>query len=75
MKTKHRYTVNYRMSQFGEQKSITIYESSKELAYDQAMWLMIPGEEGTYAYSAWVADVTYKTGRTHTFNTSEGNAY
>lgn len=72
-----KYTVEYRATScMGiESKDITIEASSKVEAYDRAVYEAIPSIEGEMPYSAWVASVQYKNGRSHNFNTFEGKPY
>lgn len=69
------YTVEYRLHEGAEVAEITIMAENKADAYDKAMYEAIPEAAGEYPYSAWVAAVTYKSGKVKTFNAHEGMAY
>lgn len=69
------YTVAYRMYGNADVSYISFLACSKEDAWDRAVYEVIPDEEGSYPYSAWVYSVTYNNGNCKYFNTSEGNPY
>jgi len=69
------YKVQYTMQMFGEIKSIDILALNKEDAWSMATHVMIPEIEGCEPYSAWVDSVTYKNGKSRTFNSFEGKPY
>ena len=76
MARNHVYTVEYRMNQFSaDVRKIDVLASSKEEAYDKAVYEEIMEIEPYSPYSAWVASVTYNNGNTKRFNTFEGNPY
>ena len=70
-----KYTIAYRMHQFGPECVITIDAANCFDAYDKAFYEAIPAQEGYCPYSAWVESVTFKNGKTKRFNTCEGNPY
>ena len=69
------YTIEYKMTAFGEVKRHTTLASSKEEAWEQATFYDIPYIEKTAPYSVWVFSVTYKNGNYRRFNTFEGKPY
>ena len=69
------YYVNYKMHSAGEVKGIGFLAYSKDDAYDKAVYELIPENEGSLPYSAWVHSVTYNNGNYRVFNTFEGNPY
>lgn len=73
---RHVYTVEYKLYSADEVHKVDVLASNKIEAYDQAMWGDIPyRHDGDYAYSAWVASVTYQNGNYRRFNTHEGMPY
>lgn len=76
MKQNHAYTVHYRMSFADTVRFVCVLASSKQEAYDKAVYEAIPKEyAGFYPYSAWVSSVTYNNGNERKFNTFEGLPY
>ncbi len=75
MKKNHAYYVRYKLYGCGEEYGIDVLASSKEEAYDKAVYELIPKIDGESPYSAWVSSVTYNNGKCHHFNTCEGLAY
>ena len=69
------YTVEYRLNEFSEVRSIDVLASSKAEAYDKAVYEEIMEVEPYSPYSAWVSSVTYNNGNYRRFNTFEGNPY
>lgn len=69
------YYVAYKLYSHAEEKGICIAASSKEAAYDRAVYEAIPATEGQLPYSAWVHSVTYCNGNWKLFNTHEGKPY
>ena len=76
MKRAKAYYVKYKLHRSDEEKGISLLASSKEEAYDKAVYEVIPeAENGVYPYSAWVSSVTYNNGNYVLFNTFEGKPY
>ena len=74
--SRHVYTVEYKMHSADEVRMIDVVATNKGDAWDTAMWIDIPNRHnGEYAYSAWVASVTYQNGNSKRFNTFEGNPF
>lgn len=70
------YTVEYKMHPTDAVQFVDVLARNKENAYDQAYYGDIPFKHnGAYAYSAWVASVTYQNGNCKRFNTFEGKPY
>ena len=69
------YTVEYKLHSADEVKFVDVIASNKAEAYDEAYWIAIPNREHEYAYSAWVARVTFQNGNDRRFNTFEGNPF
>ena len=69
------YTVAYRIRGYKTEKIIAVLASSKEEAYDRAVYEAIPEKEGEMPYSAWVTGATYQNGNYRSFNTCEGLPY
>lgn len=69
------YTVGYRHYMHEIEKHIDVIASSKEEAYDRAVYEVIPETTGWYPYSAWVISVTYQNGNCKYFNTCDGLPY
>lgn len=68
------YTVRFNL--YGANRDfVDVVASSKEEAYDKAVYEVIPKEFGEVPYSAWVDSVTYQNGNTKQFNTFEGKPY
>lgn len=74
MKRRNYYCVEFRLRGSGVQRCGVI-ASSKEEAYDTAVFEEIPKLTGELPYSAWVYSVTYNNGNYHLFNTFEGMPY
>jgi len=62
------YTVDYTMTQYGEEKRISFLAKNKEDAFDKAIFEEIPKTEGRCPYAAWVTGVTYQNGNYKSFN-------
>ena len=76
MKHRQVYTVEFR--RYGgscEVEFTCVIASSKEEAYDLAVYEQIPAVIGSLPYSAWVKSVTYQNGNYRAFNTFEGKPY
>ena len=69
------YTVEYIVHQYGEVKRICFASGSKALAWEKAVFELIPKEEGAQPYAAWVTSVTYQNGNERRFNTHCGKPY
>ena len=71
-----KYTIAYRMNQYGPECVITIDAANCFDAYDKAFYEAIPAlEGGKIPYSAWVESTTLKNGKIKRFNTFEGKPY
>ena len=73
-----KYTVWYQLDGiYSPTLEIEVEAPNAETAYDIAYWYAIPERhgKGTQAWAAWVATVTYSTGRVHRFNTYAGKRY
>lgn len=69
------YTVEYRMHSAAEVESVSFAALNKIEAYDIAVYEIIPDEEGSMPWSAWVSSVQYANGKVKRFNTHEGQPY
>ena len=69
------YTVEYIVHKYGEVKRICFASGSKALAWEKAVFELIPKEEGAQPYAAWVTSVTYQNGNERRFNTHCGKPY
>ena len=65
------YTVEYLDHVSSTTKSIEVNANNKVDAYDKAVYEVLD----TIPYSAWVAKVTYKNGKSRSFNTFSGKPY
>lgn len=63
------YTIHYQMNKTGETKSISFLAKNKLMAYDRAVYEIIPQMEcGEPPYYAYVYSVTYQNGNQRFFN-------
>ena len=62
------YTVDYTMTQYGEEKQICFLAENKEDAFDKAIFEEIPKAEGRCPYMVRVVGVTYQNGNYKRFN-------
>lgn len=74
-KINHAYAVRYKLYSADEPHLVALLASSKEEAYDKAVYEVIPEKHGEPPYSAWVTSVTYNNGNYKRFNTFEGKPY
>lgn len=72
---RHAYTVEYKMHEAADVKSVSFLAQNKEDAYFTALYAMIPNIEKRLPYSAWVSSVTYNNGNYKIFNNFEGKPY
>ena len=63
------YTVNYQLDgAWSETLSISFLAKNKTLAYDEAVYNIIPKMHGQPPYYAFVYSVTYQNGKQKIFN-------
>ena len=66
------FGVAYKMFASDRVHYISVIANSKEMAYDKAIYELIPKRMKSVPYSAWVNSVTYNNGNYKEFNTFEG---
>lgn len=70
------YMVKYLLGGYHDsERTIGVTASNKFDAYYAAVYNVIPEIEGEPPFAAWVESVTYKNGKTRTFNTMAGMPY
>lgn len=76
MKARYTYHVEYYLDgEYEKPMSIDVIASSKIDAYRQAVYEIIPANDGRCPYGAWVSSVTYSNGNHKEFNAFCGKPY
>ena len=69
------YVVEYKMTSFGDVKTVQVEAANAVEAYQIATYETIVQKEHKLPYSSWISAMIHKNGRWHCFNNHEGKAY